>query len=852
MKFQILFFFVFEWFFHWIKNFILSLLKLFLILKFIFKNSFLILCMQKIKLFNRSAVPLVLALFSCFLCIRWVEFLIGPSLLYGKKVEVFFVLEGVVYDFFFSFLFVGVFLALQKLLHFFFKRSSNLLFHSITLICLLATLMLVKFYLIAKELLNEAFYQLTWHEIQLTAGSSDNFDYVFLALISLVFLFYFLAIYFWKKVNFSRKMYVFFGICFLLSFSLIPQLKFDLKTNAVENLTINNRLAFFMDATFNHFSKNKELQEVYAGSTSDFKELDASFYGGKALMDKYPLFHELEEASSFNEKFQLNPDKSPNIVFLIIEGLSTSLVGDKAEKTGHLMPFLDSLSKQSLYFPNFLSTCERTHNVLPASLGSIPNGPSGHMFMQIDYPKHWTLISLLQDHYFSRFYCGVDNTYSNMNGFMNYQNTDYLVKNWSKEFDIEKEKTENPWGYADHQLFEKSWLDYSKTNFKGKSRFDVFLTISTHSPFIVPNQKHYTNLVQSRIGKIKNPTKTQTDVLKEAASFASYVYLDESLASYFKKAKETSDYQNTIYFIFGDHGVELCLYDEMERFKIPLIIHSPLLKASGIIESVSTHLDLAPSILSLLKSNYSMKLPDQVPFIGKGLSMVPSYECNRALPFNSVDRVNVHLLMQNHFLFNGTHYLVDDNLNVTSSPNKTLEKSMMNQMNLYDLMSKYVCYGDRFMPEMYFNQFIAKTNFISLIDDNFTELSIENRRSEFVSLGSNVQLDVSTQKVKLTVDMEIYCKDESSVEKHPPLTFALMNETQPEAQLVFWKQCNAEKLEKIKPKTWNKIRYSTTIQLKDYDKLFKKNEFKYYLLNSKKEELLMRNVHTTVLVSLSK
>jgi phosphoglycerol transferase MdoB-like AlkP superfamily enzyme len=807
--------------------------------------------MQKIKVLNRKAVPLALALFTCFFCIRLAEFILGPSILYGKKVEFAFVFEGIIYDFFFSFLFVLIFYGIQKLIHCFFKMERNVFFHGITLICLLACLMLVKFFLIAKELLNEAFYQLTWHEIQLTAGSSDNFDFGFLFLILLVFTLYFIAYSFWKRASFKQGMYTVFGVFFLLSLAVIPQLKFDLKTNTVENLMINNRLAFFMDATLNHLFKPKEKQAVYAGSPSDFQKLDASFYGGKPLLEKYPLFHDLEEARLFNQKFQLNPDQAPNIVFLIIEGLSTSLVGEKAEKTGHLMPFLDSLSKQSLYFPNFLSTCERTHNVLPATLGSIPNGPSGHMFMQIDYPKHWTLISLLQDHYFSRFYCGVDNTYSNMNGFMNYQNTDYLVKNWSKEFEIEKEKTKNPWGFADHQLFEKSWMDYSKTNFKEKSRFDVFLTISTHSPFIVPNQKKYTELVKSRIEKIKRPTKTHLDVLNDAVSFASYVYLDESLASYFQKAKQTSDYENTIYFIFGDHGVELCLFDEMERFKIPLIIHSPLLKAPEVIQSVSTHLDLAPSILSLLKSNYEMELPDQVPFMGSGLSMVKTYECKRALPFNSVDRVNVHLLMQNHYLYNGKHFHVKENLNVARKSDKKRESIMVDQMNLYNLMSKYVCYGDRFMPELYFNRFIEKTTFNIVADTIYSTLSKTDRSCEFVRLGPNITLKESTSKIKLTIDLEQFFDREEELTSCAPLTFALTNQTVPEVEVIFWKQTQAALREKFKPKSWNKIQYTVTIQLKDYPKFLKDNNFNYYLLNTGKKELRIRNLHTKLLVSTS-
>lgn len=63
----------------------------------------------------------------------------------------------------------------------------------------------------------------------------------------------------------------------------------------------------------------------------------------------------------------------PNLVFIVFEGLGTAFLGEE-NAYGGFTPFVDSLSQESLYWPNTLSTTGRTHH----GCGRSPSTPLHH------------------------------------------------------------------------------------------------------------------------------------------------------------------------------------------------------------------------------------------------------------------------------------------------------------------------------------------------------------------------------------------------------------------------------------------------------------------------------------------
>lgn len=795
---------------------------------------------MKLNDFFKKATPIVLSLYLTLLVLHLYQFIKEPSQYMGQPVLVEYHLKGIVMDLEFALLISLVGFLLSILFLKILGKYSILLFHITSVVAIVANFSLLTFFLETHQPLGKVFFEMKVEELAMAADLSlyitAKVILVVLGLIILYFSFFFL----FRKISekpISQKLIL---VLWLISIAVIPWSV--LKTrNTVSDIVANNKTLFFLDGGRQFYFKSN--QDNLPFIDEDFQAMDLSFFQNKKPdNEEYPFFHSLPDSSSLNQFLNHDPETPPNIVFLIVESLSNQMYGEQASASGHMMTFLDSLSKEGIYYPNFLSTCQRTYNVLPASLASTPNPPNGMELQSGDFPPHWSLISLLNKAYYSRYYCGVPMNYANMGGYMNYHNVDYLVSNFGKQFSDVIGGKNNPWGYPDGELFEQSFIDLNRLQIK-QPRLDVFLTMSTHAPFMIPNQKHYLNRVQQKFKHSKAEKSKQEYALKKPESLATYVYTDESLKEYFKIAKQAPDFNNTIYFIFGDHGNHDLLFSGLDRFKTSLIIYSPLLKKPQTIRSVSTHLDLAPSILNFLRLNYpNLNLPSRVPFFGGELSTNPLYECKRTLPLISEHHENIHLVMGEYLLMDGALYKLEADLKPSPINNEEKRSKLIKQLDLYNRLVKYLFNWDRLIPESIFYAYVDKINY-DFVYREITNPDKTKSSLEFIDIGNFSPLVPSWKKIKLECTLEAKITKANYVDSFPKLTFSIENIVEnKENELVIWKQTKGRLMEKFVPNGWNKITFATEISFTDIPKILKDNKFSFYLLNTKKEEQEIRNI----------
>ena len=116
-------------------------------------------------------------------------------------------------------------------------------------------------------------------------------------------------------------------------------------------------------------------------------------FGGKGYSDKEFPFLKAADYSDVIGKYMNVQQQKPNIVIVIIEGLGSSFI-EGGNHSG-FTPFIDSLSHQSLYWKNFLSTTGRTFGVLPSLTASLPFSEKGFMELGSNMPDHRSLFTLL-------------------------------------------------------------------------------------------------------------------------------------------------------------------------------------------------------------------------------------------------------------------------------------------------------------------------------------------------------------------------------------------------------------------------------------------------------------------------
>jgi len=362
---------------------------------------------------------------------------------------------------------------------------------------------------------------------------------------------------------------------------------------------------------------------------------------------RYPFLRPESTPDTLGPLFNRSGDAPPNLVFIIVEGLGRSFSGPDA-RLGSFTPFLDTLASRSLYFENFLAPQGRTFGVLTTLFGSLPFGEHG-LSARASLPRHASLTGILKEHgYRTRFYSGSNLAFDNEAAVLRDLGVDTVVG----ERDVGPPFVRaNDWGYADHDLVQLALARERAA--AGAPHVSIVQTTSMHSPFTFPGQDTWRARVDRRVEELGLPAAPYA---RQRAVFASILYTDDALRQFFDGARDLPGYDNTIFIVTGDHRLpELPMATRIERFHVPLIVYSPLLKGPRRIKSVSSQFDLAPALLAYLSNHYGIRTPAQVAWMGTGLDTEPSFRNLHALPLKQ----NKTELSD---FVSGTAYLAQDRL----------------------------------------------------------------------------------------------------------------------------------------------------------------------------------------------
>jgi len=475
----------------------------------------------------------------------------------------------------------------------------------------------------------------------------------------------------------------------------------NLQSDFDNNLVIN-KSDHFWTASYKHFFPAKEELDIYADSyISDYDNTTASKTASFKYVDaaNYPFLHS-ESSPDVLGPF-LKPNATPpNIVIILVEGLGRAFTNEGAY-LGNFTPFIDSLSNKSLYWKNFLSEGGRTFAVLPSVLGSLPFAKNGFLELGDGMPTHLSLLSLLKyNGYHTSFYYGGDAKFDNMASFLNKNAIDEL--NDGQSFPAGYTKLPAPngfsWGYNDKELFRHYLL--TRDEKATVPQLSVVLTVSTHSPFAINEEDKYLKQFEDRLTQLGYNDAKKNEYRNYKLQYASILYMDDALRGFFNAYSKRSDFNNTIFLITGDHRMpEIPMSDKIDRYHVPLIVYSPMLKRTAQIASVSTHFDISPSLLSYLQHNYKIKGPSLTSWMGQGLDTNRNFQNIHNYPFLQTKTDMIDFIM-------GEYHLNGDNLfklNAELGEDPLQDDEKLNQMkNAFDQFKKrnsQIVTGNHIIPD---------------------------------------------------------------------------------------------------------------------------------------------------------
>lgn len=380
--------------------------------------------------------------------------------------------------------------------------------------------------------------------------------------------------------------------------------------------------------------------------------------------DNYPFLH-ADSTADVLSPFLNKADRSPNFVFIIVEGLGRSYSGKDAE-LGSFTPFLDSLSEHSLYWENFLSNGGRTFAVLPSLFASAPFSAGGFLELGEQMPEHQSLLKLAKlNGYRTGFYHGGEITFDKMDIFLRRQLVDEMVgsKDYPANYStMPKAPNGFTWGYGDKEVFNNYFRLRKNAKDLNTPRMDVFLTLSTHNPFKVANLKYYNQKFENRLTEIGIDNIGRSKYSSYKDIYSTVMYTDDAIRNFINEYKKRSDFKNTIFIITGDHRMpEIPLNTNLDRFYVPLIIYSPLLNRTASFKGVSSHLDITPSILAYLRINYGLKKPKVQAWVGSNLDTSRFFNSSKFIPLKRNKNEFVDYIDRGLYYSKGEMYRISDN-----------------------------------------------------------------------------------------------------------------------------------------------------------------------------------------------
>ena len=775
--------------------------------------------MNKLKSIFLLYTQASLSFFGSFLCIRIYEYIFIAHKFFLNHSYTY-ELAGLFYDTWTWLLLFSSLFPLFLVADLIGKRSAMALAHGLHILILILYIALLIVFSERNTPFDHEFFTRSFKESMLTTGQKMTTGPVIYLPFAVYILIYLLLYHkLFKKVALPRFLITVLLGCSLLSLTLIrfasPSDHWFEQRSAY--YLVCNKFNFWLKDSYQFFEKQNEVNNTQLSSKQleeaiRFYQQNQPFhFTGK----DYPLMHTDEGRDVLGGFFHLT-DSVPNIVILVVEGLSSDFSGEHAY-AGSFTPFLDSLSAHSLNWDNFLSTAPGTFAAHPAISGSLPYSSRGFSLMH-QMPDHLSLIKILRENgYYTQFMIGFDPDFDNMGGYIRLQGTDFILSRFPARYKKMGVGSEG-WsmGYPDGDLYARSFemLD-SLHRFPYLS---IYHTATTHMPYLFDQKPAYEKLFTKKMEKMTVQPEIRKTLVETKDVLETFMYSDDCIRNFFKAYSKRKEFKNTIFIITGDHHIgSFPSTGEIDDYHVPLIIWSPMLNEAKRFHAVNSHNNLTPTITALLFHHYALPYkPKEVHWLGDVLDTCASFRNIHNMPFMQWSREISDYLYKDYFLSGDQLYRLSPGLEETEINNDSIKQHLIALRENFKVINRYVCEQNRIYP--------AKGDSLRdqgqlLFSYSKSDLQRIDAKGPDTSLMGDFQIppDISSLYVAVTAEVNL---PSPVIEDHTTLRLAILQDSRPRNYLYWSKrEISAMSQQDFVPQQWNAVAANDRFSLEEYKHL---------------------------------
>ena len=392
-----------------------------------------------------------------------------------------------------------------------------------------------------------------------------------------------------------------------------------------------------------------------------FRSLDNSY------IEPFNYFNESQDYIPYLEKLTLSPiiekkSHKKNIVLIIMESFDLAYMSYPNSYKG-FTPFLDALSKKSVFYINHYSNSVNSIGASLTLLLGLPNLMPGPPFVRSTFRtnKIQGIGHVLKEHNYETSYF-----HGGRNGTM-YLNVAAGISGIDAYYGLDeypgKSDYDGHWGIFDEPFFKffADTISHQKEPF-----FSTIFSLSSHHPFTIPE-------------KYKGKFPKGTLEIHESIGYA-----DHALRVFFEEASKKGWYNNTLFIITADHSSQTDsggYADILGKFRTPLIIYDPSGELKPrVVNHVTQHVDIPITVYSYLGIK-----PNEVLLFGQNI-LRDDFK-GRALELLQEE---VYLLIHDNYYmtFNPTLNINNIYKYTSLEPNKT--KSIDSNLDLKESLLKEI------------------------------------------------------------------------------------------------------------------------------------------------------------------
>lgn len=306
---------------------------------------------------------------------------------------------------------------------------------------------------------------------------------------------------------------------------------------------------------------------------------------------KIDLTHQIDpNYPILTKRFPKSEDtiKPYNIIIILMESFTAKFTEIGGDTLG-VTPCFNKLAKDGLLFKNFFATGFRSTSGLFSVLTGIPDLPGVPVMRRQELQNSFGSLSVLlkEQGYKNIFVTGSRLDFDNLNNMLIHERFDLII---GKEQLHSCGGPERIWGYDDEFAFQRANREFN--NCEAQPFLGYMITVTNHAPYKLPDDKY-------AVYNINNHP--------EYEFLNSMHYSDWALGEFINNASKENYYKNTIFVITADHTHHNNL-NIFENQNVPLLIYAPSIIEPGIDTTVSSHVDILPTIAGLLNLPYQASM----------------------------------------------------------------------------------------------------------------------------------------------------------------------------------------------------------------------------------------------------